>query len=55
MDSTKREPKLETIVKRLDNKQRLNLLDLLEAKIAGGKEGLRAALEKMLEKPAEPK
>ena len=29
MDSTKREPKLETIVKRLDNKQRLNLLDLL--------------------------
>ena len=48
MESTKpdstRKGHLEQIVARLDEPQRINLRDLLEAKISGGKEGLRAAL-----------
>ena len=55
-ESTKpeREGKLEQVVKRLNPQQRVNFLDLLEAKASGDKEGFRAVMKKIMGHPPDP-
>ena len=55
-ESTKpeREGKLEQIVKRLNSGQRLNFLDLAEAKASGDNDVFRAVMKRIMGHPPDP-